>query len=116
MRSTRLLVTRVTRLLSSTGVAAVALALTVTACMGAVLVGATRLLAALDPHPAWIATAFQESIGILTAAGGAGFAAFAGSRHSAAARRRSRERLRDQNRAFFSQVDAIVDRVLDARR
>jgi hypothetical protein len=116
MRSTRLLVERVTRLLSSTGVAAATLALTVTACMGAVLVGAGRLLAALDPHPAWIATALQETIGILTAVAGAGFAAFAGSRHSATARKRSRERLRKQNRAFFSQVDAIVDRVLDARR
>jgi hypothetical protein len=116
MRSTRLLVERVTRLLSSTGVAAVALAVVVTACMCAVLAGATRLLATLDPHPAWIAAALQETIGILTAVAGAGFAAVAGSRHSAAARRRSRERLRNQNRAFFSQVDAIVDRVLDARR
>ncbi|HEX8903697.1 MAG TPA: hypothetical protein VF771_02505, partial [Longimicrobiaceae bacterium] len=105
-----------TRLLSSPGFAAVALALIVTACMCAVLVVTTQLLAVLDPHPAWIATAVQEAVTVLIALAGAGFAAFAGTRFSAVARKKSRERLRTRNRELFSQIDAIVDQVLDARR
>lgn len=116
MQSTRLLATRVTRLLSSPAFVVAALGVIVTACMGAVMAGTMRLLAILDPHPAWIAAAIQQTVGILTAMGGVAVAAFAGTRLSAAARRKSRETRRIQHRAGFSPVDAMVDRLLDPRR
>ena len=115
MRSTRLLATRATRLLSSTGFTVVALALFVMACVITVQVGASRLLAALDP-PAWIAAVAQNAITIIILLAVSAFAAIEGPKLAAAARKRRKQALRLQNRAFFSQVDAIVDRVLAARR
>jgi hypothetical protein len=116
MRSTRLLTTRITRLLSSTGFTIVALSVLVTGCMCAIMVGTMRLLAILDPQPVWIAAVIQQSVGILTAMGGAGVAALTGTRLSAAARRKSREKRHIQHRAWFSPTDATVDQMLDPRR
>ena len=116
MRSTRLFVTRANRLLSSTGFTVVALALFVNACVIIVQVGASRLLAALDPHPAWIAMAAQDAVTIMILLGVSVFAALEGPKLAETARKKRKQALRLQNRALFSEIDAIVDRVLNTRR
>ncbi|HEX6751678.1 MAG TPA: hypothetical protein VF092_30575 [Longimicrobium sp.] len=116
MRSTRLFVTHANRLLSSTGFTVVALALFVNACAITVQVGASRLLAALNPRPAWIATAAQNVVTIMILLGVSVFAALEGPKLAETARKKRKQAIRLQNPAFFSEVDTIVDRVLDARR
>jgi len=77
---------------------------------------ATTLVAAVGRQPEWIDRVIQNAIGLSTIVVGAVITAVEASRMASAALKKSKEKLRAQNGAFFSQVNSIVDRMLEVRR